>query len=193
MNNDNSSKKALPTRITYLEMQELTAKRVSLPMNTHAALLFADKPQLHFYRYLQDRVGRPWNWESRLRMDDETLTNKIHAPTTEITVLMLDGAPSGFFELTRAKEGVTDLAYFGMMPHATGRGLGKWFLTEAVYAAFSEKDDHAPERVTVNTCTLDHPAALPLYQKVGFKPIAWEEGQVVPLSSSDYLRIALAD
>lgn len=192
MNNDNKPA-PLPTRITYLEMTELTAKRVSLPMNTHAALLVADKPPLHFYRYLQDRVGRPWKWESRLRLDDDALANIIHAPTTQINVLMLDGVPSGFFELNRAKDDVTDIAFFGMMPHATGRGLGKWFLTEAVFAAFSETDDHSPNRVTVNTCTLDHPAALPLYQKVGFKPIAWEQGHVVPLGTNDYMRLALAD
>lgn len=193
MSNDNLSAKSLPTRITYLEMQELKAPRKAIPMNVNAALLVAEKPQLHFYRYLQDRVGRPWKWESRLRLRDEALVAIIHASTTEITVLMLDGAPAGFFELDRSKEGVTDIAFFGMMPHATGRGLGRWFLTEAVYAAFGEVGAHEPQRVTVNTCTLDHPAALSLYQKVGFVPIAWEDGHVTPLGSSDYMRLALAD
>ena len=28
----------------------------------------------------------------------------------------------------------------------------------------------SPEKVTVNTCTLDHPAALPFYRKAGFVP-----------------------
>lgn len=193
MSNDNLSAKVLPTRITYLEMQELKAPRKAIPMNVHAALLVAEKPPLHFYRYLQDRVGRPWKWESRLRLADDALAAIIYAPSTEITILMLDGAPSGFFELDRSQKGVTDIAFFGMMPHATGRGLGRWFLTEAVYAAFGEVDEHEPERVTVNTCTLDHPAALSLYQKVGFKPIAWEDGHVTPLGSSDYMRLALAD
>ncbi|TGV78967.1 GNAT family N-acetyltransferase, partial [Mesorhizobium sp. M2D.F.Ca.ET.145.01.1.1] len=34
---------------------------------------------------------------------------------------------------------------------------------------------------TVQTCTLDHPAALPLYQKLGFKPVAQKKEIVHPL------------
>jgi hypothetical protein len=30
-------------------------------------------------------------------------------------------------------------------------------------------------KLLVNTCTLDHPRALPLYQRMGFKPYAREE------------------
>jgi hypothetical protein len=30
-------------------------------------------------------------------------------------------------------------------------------------------------KVTVNTCTLDHPAALPLYQRIGFEPVAQQK------------------
>jgi hypothetical protein len=35
--------------------------------------------------------------------------------------------------------------------------------------------------VTVQTCTLDHPAALPLYQKLGFAPVAQKKETVHPL------------
>ena len=31
------------------------------------------------------------------------------------------------------------------------------------------------EKMTINTCTLDHPAALPLYQKMGFAPVRRQE------------------
>ena len=30
-------------------------------------------------------------------------------------------------------------------------------------------------RLTVNTCNLDHKSALPLYQKFGFSPIKFDE------------------
>jgi hypothetical protein len=30
-------------------------------------------------------------------------------------------------------------------------------------------------RLTINTCTLDHPRALPLYQRLGFTAYAREE------------------
>jgi GNAT superfamily N-acetyltransferase len=81
---------------------------------------------------------------SRLRMDDETLLAAIHADTTEIYVLYLDGAPAGFFEVNRADPAVTDLAYFGLMPHAAGRGLGRWFLSRAIEACWANtpREDH---------------------------------------------------
>ena len=49
--------------------------------------------------------------------------------------------------------------------------------------------ESSPNKVTVNTCTLDHPAALPLYQKLGFTPIGQSETFIHPLGDDDLLRI----
>lgn len=181
-----SRPKSLDTVVTYLEMTSQPAKRYPLPLGINAAILHAEKPQLSFYRFLQFQVGYPWNWESRLRMDDETLAAKIHAETTEIYPLYLDGAPAGFFEVSRADPSVTDLAYFGLMAHASGRRLGRWFLSRAIETCWA----NAPQRVTVNTCTLDHPAALPLYQKLGFRPCGQSAGKVRPLGKTELRRLA---
>ncbi|QKV17726.1 GNAT family N-acetyltransferase [Oricola thermophila] len=178
--------RTLDTMITWLEMTAPPTRHHPLPLGVNAAILHAVRPQLSFYRFLQFQVGHPWHWESRLRMDDDKLSNVIHAETTEIYVLYLDGAPAGFFEVNRADPAVTDLAYFGLMPHAAGRGLGRWFLGQAVEACWANK----PQRVTVNTCTLDHPAALPLYQKLGFRPYNQTPGKVRPLTKADIHRLA---
>jgi GNAT superfamily N-acetyltransferase len=178
--------KALDTIITWLEMTAPPAKRYQLPLGVNAAILHAEKPQLSFYRFLQFQVGHPWNWETRLRLDDETLAAAIHAGTTEVYVLYLDGAPAGFYEVNRADPAVSDLAYFGLMPHSAGRGLGRWFLSRAIEACWASE----PERVTVNTCTLDHPAALSLYQKLGFQPCNQTPGKVRPLTKTDLHRLA---
>jgi GNAT superfamily N-acetyltransferase len=172
---------SVDTTITFLEMRSPPAKRYPLPLGVNAAILHAEKPQLAFYRFLQLQVGYPWDWEHRLRMDDETLLAAIHADTTEIYVLYLDGAPGGFYEVNRAEPAATDLAYFGLMPHAAGRGLGRWLLSRAIEACWA--DD--PEKITVNTCTRDHPAALPLYQKLGFRPYRQAPGKIRPLAKKD--------
>ncbi|MFZ2101589.1 MAG: GNAT family N-acetyltransferase [Oricola sp.] len=182
----NTRTKAIDTTITYLEMTVPQAKRWQLPLGVNAAILQAEKPTLAFYRFLQFNVGYPWNWEWRMRMDDATLASHIHAETCEVYVLYLDGAPAGFYEVSRADPSVSDLAYFGLMPHAAGRGLGRWFLGRAIEACWASK----PERVTVNTCTLDHPAALPLYQKLGFQPVRQEKGKIRPLAKTDLHRLA---
>jgi GNAT superfamily N-acetyltransferase len=163
--------------VTFLEMTAPPAHYPPLPMGRQIALLRTRNIPLHFYRYLQDRIGRKWQWVNVLRLSDEELAAKIHAPGRDIRVLYLDGAPAGFFDLKPEPGGPLELAYFGMMEQAMGQRLGRWFLGAAIEAAWS----HNPTVVSVQTCTLDHPAALPLYQKLGFSPVGQTKETVVPL------------
>ncbi len=178
--------KTLETTVTYLEMFERPETHAQRPSNINAALLVTKDMPLHFYRYLYFNVGIHWSWETRLRLKDEELAEAIHNPNVEITVLYLDGAPAGFYEVNRTATDTNDLAYFGMMPHGAGKGLGRWFLSNAIDACWAGN----PSRVTVNTCTLDHPAALPLYQKLGFKPYRQSKGHARPLSGSECANLA---
>lgn len=171
--------------VTYLEQTSRPAFLAPMPVNLHVALMKQADMPLHFYRYLQYRTGREWHWVARLRLHDDALSKIIHDPNTSIHVLYINGAPSGFFELHKTGSDVVNLEYFGIMSHAHGLGLGRWFLSQALEAAW----ESGPAKVTVNTCTLDHPAALPLYQKLGFTPIGQSETFIHPLSDADYLRI----
>jgi GNAT superfamily N-acetyltransferase len=99
-------------------------------------------------------------------MSDADLAEAITAEGTEIFVAYANGVPGGFFELEWRDGQDMWLAYFGIMPEFRGRGLGKWLLSEALAAAWLRE----PERVRVETCTLDDPRALPLYQRMGFVP-----------------------
>lgn len=181
--------KALQTRVTYLEMTAPARAHFPLPVNIQVAMMRATNIPLHFYRYLQYRVGRPWYWVYRLRLDDKTLAEAVHDERTQINVLYVEGAPAGFFELFHKDETTVDLCYFGLMQHVHGRGLGKWFLGQAVDAAWAMK----PMRVTVNTNTLDHPAALPLYQRIGFEPVGQTDTFIHPLTDQDHMRLARLD
>jgi hypothetical protein len=78
---------SLNTTVTYLELVPPAPRRESLPMNQNIALMRAEKPTLHFYRYLMFRTGKPWNWVYRLRMSDEELASIIHAETTEVRAI----------------------------------------------------------------------------------------------------------
>ncbi|MBP7066635.1 GNAT family N-acetyltransferase [Ferrovibrio sp.] len=140
-------------------------------LNTKLALLKLDQPSVSYYRYLYGSVGRPWHWVERHRLSDTELAEIIHDKEVEIFVPYVGGVPAGYVEFDRRETAVnepggTNIAYFGLMPESIGRGLGRWFLRWAVQYAFSK----GIPRLTVNTCNLDHPSALPLYQKVGFRP-----------------------
>lgn len=175
---DSEAAETIPVTVTFLEMNRPPACSPPLPANRQIALLRARNIPLHFYRYLMDRVGRKWHWVNVLRLDDEELAAGLHREDRDIRVLYLDGAPAGFFDLKPHLPQEVELAYFGMMEQAMGQGIGRWFLGAAIDTAWSYK----PQKVTVQTCTLDHPAALPLYQKLGFSPVGQKKENVRPMS-----------
>src|SRR3546814_11334726 len=88
-------------------------------------------------------------------MSDAELAGILADDRVEVFVLHVDGTPAGYFELDRRDQpggtgGTIDLAYFGLMAHCVGRGLGRYLLHAAIEQAWS----YAPERLTVNTNTL---------------------------------------
>jgi GNAT superfamily N-acetyltransferase len=58
----------------------------------------------------------------------------------------------------------SEIKYFGLMPDLIGRSLGPYFLNTIINIAWKRN----PIRLRVNTCDLDHPSALHVYQKSGF-------------------------
>ena len=60
-----------------------------------------------------------------------------------------------------------NLSYFGLMPHAVGSGIGYAFLRQAVDIVWRA----GAHGMTVNTCTADHPRALPTYLRAGFRTL----------------------
>ena len=159
------------TVVTYLEMNEPHRPHVPMPANVKLMLMRVEEPTVHFYRYLYDAVGSGHVWVDRKRLSDQELLNEIRGPNVEIWVLYVGGAPAGYFEVDARGSEVVELKYFGLVPEFQGRGLGKWLMAEAIKACWARE----PRKVTVNTCTLDGPAALPLYQKMGFVPVGREQ------------------
>ena len=161
----------LDTTVTYLAMTKPPGILPPAPLDQRLALMKAEAIPLHFYRYLYATVGANWLWVERLALDDPALSERIHKAGVEISVLYASGAPAGYYELDFGDPARTNLAYFGLMPEWTGAGIGPWFLGSAIAEGFSR----GASELTVNTCTFDHPAALPLYQRLGFRPVRREQ------------------
>lgn len=151
-------------KTTYLQMFDRPQRVASSLTREGLAIVHARKPTLAYYRFLLDSVGKKWNWEGREKLSDAELSVIIHDPRDEIHVLFVDGVPAGFVELDRRIEGEIEIVFFGLMPEFIGRGLGKFFLQWAIDKAW----DYGPNRLWLHTDTEDHPAALPLYLRMGF-------------------------
>ena len=173
--------------ITYLEMEERPSYDwPHLPVGSTAALLKAEEPPVWWFLSLYDAVGRDYAWEDIHEREHEELQGWLHRDVMSLYTLLDHGWPQGFFLLDRLGDGVTELAYFGMVPESVGRGLGGWLLKTAILTAWDQPDT---EKVTVNTCTLDHPRALALYQKNGFTPVRREDKTRILTRDRDLTRI----
>ena len=95
----------------------------------------------------------------------------IHDPLNILYVLYTEGNPAGMAELDLRKQGQANISYFGLTPEAIGKRLGYFFFYHTCINAWLQPI----QRLTINTCTLDHPRALPLYQLLGFTAYASEE------------------
>ena len=159
-------------QVTHLEMRAPPAGPLPpLPVGPETALIRAARPPADYFLYLYSAVGAPWEWTDWLERPRAEVEAFVGDPAVTLWTLMVDGWPGGFFMLDTREAGTCDLAYFGLVPQASGRRLGPWLLGTAVRAGW---DVPGVRRLTVNTCTLDHPAALGLYQRMGFEPVARE-------------------
>jgi len=169
----------LDVTVTFLGMDARPASAPRHPPVTGTPLTLQrlHKPTIGFYRYIHHTVGDPWLWYNRRKMSDEAVLEVVQDPRVEVYLLSEGGVPAGFIELDfRTMPDSADVAYFGLFPDFIGRGFGPYLLDWGIHAAWDRSP--TPKRLTVNTCTLDHPSALGLYQKFGFVPYAREQQKV---------------
>jgi len=121
--------------------------------------------QYRVNRFLYQLVGDEWQWKDKLDWTVEQWRSYSENDNLRTWTAMVEGSIAGYFELKKHDHRSTELAYFGLAPPFVGKGMGGYFLTEAVSEAWS----WAPtDSVIVNTCSLDHPSALANYQARGF-------------------------
>ncbi|MEL7345370.1 MAG: GNAT family N-acetyltransferase [Pseudomonadota bacterium] len=162
------------TIVTHLEM---TDPPVARPVcDTSGRKVGAiSQPTARWYRNLFQSIGTPWLWWSRLALTDAALEAIITDPDVALFTLQEDGADIGLLELDFRVAGECELAYFGLVPGATGAGGGRQLMSHAVSNAFARPIT----RLWLHTCTLDDPRALTFYRRAGFTPVR-QEVEIAP-------------
>ena len=156
----------LATVVTTLEMRARPPLRPTPPSPLRLKRWPAPDPDR--YRALFTRVGARWLWFSRLVLDEAALLAIVRDPGVKVYAAVDPaGVEVGMVELDFRRAGQADLSYFGLAPELTGRGHGGWLMAEALARLWRP----GVARVSVNTCTLDHAAALPFYTRHGFTAV----------------------
>lgn len=154
---------------TYLELTDPSGIRRAAAPRTPGELRITriDPPDGATSRWFYEHVGAPHQWTDNLGRTAEEWQQ--WAEQVETWVAEIDGERAGYYELRPGPPNATEIAYFGLLPHAQGMGLGGHLLTHALTRAF----ELAP-RAWVHTCTLDGPNALPNYKARGLTPYRTE-------------------
>lgn len=156
---------AAPVTVWHLVHSGVLPEAVSAPPGVTLVDHVTDCADWSARMYAQ--VGRPWHWVDRRDWRAEQWREWVQSPGYALALAYVDGEPRGYVEFV----GATQIAFFGIDVSTTGRGIGRWLLTEAVRRALSRPDTR---ELTVHTCELDHPAALANYQARGFEIVRIE-------------------
>lgn len=156
--------------VYYLEITESgnAGADMSIPDNIRIKRVTEPSPALNRFFYL--KIGAAWDWIDRKNWTVDQWRQYVDQADLETWVVHFDSAPAGYFELLHEPEQRTQIAYLGLLPEFTGKGLGGYLTRFAIQRAF----DVGAKKVWLSTCSLDHPAALKTYLKCGFKLVREE-------------------
>lgn len=147
--------------ITFLEMVERPEIFPATRENFHVALAEKNwRINLDWYR----RVGAQWAWTDRLKWSEAEWLAYVDSENLETWIASYQGEECGYFELSSQDEGVR-IALLGLTDESIGKGLGGSLLSKALECAWTEET----RRVFLDTCSKDHPNALPNYLRCGFQ------------------------
>jgi GNAT superfamily N-acetyltransferase len=179
----------VPARTTYLEMP---CNKIPLQPEAPASCAVArwERPPLDEYRALFRAVGSEWGWTGRLLPSDSELRELLDSPDIEVHRLTCGSRPAGFAELDRHVPGEVEIVYFGLAPEFIGCGLGGFLLGWTVNLACHGREGDesgglasSTRRVWLHTCEFDHPGAVAVYRKAGFR-IFDERTEMQPYSEA---------
>lgn len=152
--------------VTYFEIHARSAGQTA-PLPEGFAVAAQRTADLAAYRALYRRIGEKWLWFSRAVMDDATLQAELTRPGSTILFLEWKGERVGLVEL-HADEAVhnVEVAMFGVVEEVVGSGAARGLMSHVLDRTFGE----GARRVWLHTCHFDHPAAIPFYRRMGFRP-----------------------
>ena len=146
----------LANAVTWLEMCAPPPAGLADPL----ALAAVTDAERALCQELFVTIGTPWLWSSAYE--------PMPARFGDVQLARDDmGTPVGIVEFVGRAEGDVEILYFGLVPAAVGKGLGRRMMAAVLDLAW-----RSARRVWLHTCNFDHPGALRFYKSCGFVPYA---------------------
>lgn len=119
--------------------------------------------------FFYTEIGRLHHWVDRLAWTTAQWQSYAERPALETWIVYERGTPGGYAELDGSH-----VSMFGILPALQGHGLGGHLLTEVTRRGWEriqagEGAGANGAMVTLDTCELDSPLALPNYRARGFE------------------------
>jgi len=121
--------------------------------------------QYQVNKMLYGLIGENYQWNDKTKWTSDMWREFAESDSLRTWIAYHCGSIAGYFELKHIDSVTTEIAYFGLAQKFIGRGFGGALLSKAVTEAWGWG---STERITLNTCTLDHPHALSNYKARGF-------------------------
>ncbi len=161
----------LKYKITYLEMDKRPSFNYPICPIKCSSLEESKNVPIWYFLSLYKAVGEKYEWTDVLKQKNHKTIQFLNNSNVFFFSLFLSGVPGGFYILDYRSRNQCDISYIGLTKENIGLGLGKYLFKTAILTAWDKKKI---KLLTVNTCSLDHKNALPLYQKFGFQPIKFK-------------------
>ena len=153
----------LVNAVTWFEMREPPRQ----PIPTDVDLVPVTPAETDLCHSLFVAIGTPWLWSSAFVPGPDTTAESTHLPN-DTHFARFERQSIGIVAFDGRGGRDVEIAWFGLIPDATGRKLGRRVMAAALALAWRS----APDRVWLHTCSFDHPAATRFYSGCGFVPTA---------------------
>jgi GNAT superfamily N-acetyltransferase len=154
--------------ITYLEMTAPGELSPAAPVP--AVTLERAVDDWRLIKEIHGRIGKAYHWGGLIWTDGQW-AGRLANPWLSHWIIRHGAEAAGLAEIEVHPGGDVQIGTFGLVPEFVGRGLGGYALTLVIRQAWETEPVRAPavHRVWLHTSTLDHPNALPNYQKRGLR------------------------
>jgi GNAT superfamily N-acetyltransferase len=159
----------LASIVAFMEMRAKPRPKPARPGGVPLVLARMQGVEVERYLALYRAIGERWLWFSRLEMTRAALEAVLGDPRVEVCFATDGRRDLGLVELDFREAGACEVAFFGLVEDAIGKGLGRRMMEMALAKAFRP----GVERVWLHTCNFDHPGAMAFYIACGFTTAAW--------------------